>query len=126
MNTKYQKAKYIFVVGIGGSDLASKAVWNALTLHKIDDNKPASSAGKKIFFLESPDTREYVEVNNFVKTIINDLEEVVLIAISKSGKTAETLETYRKTFDILSEKFGSSINKRVLKQVYTQNSGRRS
>jgi glucose-6-phosphate isomerase len=111
---KYQNSKFIFVVGIGGSDLASKAIWNALTLHKIDENKPASSAGKKIFFLESPDSREYEEVKNFVKNKIINLEEFVLIATSKSGKTAETLEAFHKTFDILSEKFGSSTNERVI------------
>ncbi len=104
---KYQKAKYIFVVGIGGSDLASKAVWQAITSHK-------PKIEKKIFFLESPDTREYEEVSNLVKNEVIDLEEIVLIAISKSGKTLETLETYHKMFDILSEKFGSPFNKRVL------------
>jgi len=114
MNTKYKKAKYIFVVGIGGSDLASKAVWNAMTLYSTDENRPALSVGKKLFFLESPDVREYAEIASLVKNEIIDLEEVVLIAISKSGKTAETLESYNKTFDILAEKFGSPISKRVL------------
>ena len=104
---KFQNAKFIFVVGIGGSDLASKAVWRAMTLHKPEINK-------KIFFLESPDSREYEEVENFVKNEIAGLEEIVLIAISKSGKTAETLETFHKTFDILSEKFGEPIIGRIL------------
>ena len=104
---KFQNARFIFVVGIGGSDLASKAVWNAMTLHKSD-------VLKKIFFLESPDSREYEEVENFIKNEIVNPEEIVLITISKSGKTAETLETFHKTFEILSEKFGSPINERVL------------
>jgi glucose-6-phosphate isomerase len=64
--------------------------------------------------LESPDAREYDEVEDFVKDEIVNLEDVVLIAISKSGKTAETLETFHKTFDILSEKFGGPISSRVL------------
>jgi glucose-6-phosphate isomerase len=107
MNNKYQNAKFIFVVGIGGSDLASKAVWNALTLHKPD-------VDKKIFFLESPDSREYNELENFVKNEIASLKEIVLVVVSKSGKTAETLEAFHKTFDILSEKFGEPITKKVL------------
>jgi len=98
---KYQSSKFIFVVGIGGSDLASKAIWHALTLHKPE-------VEKKIFFLESPDSREYKEVENFVKNEVTNLEEVALIAISKSGQTAETLEAFHKTFDILSEKFAVS------------------
>ncbi len=104
---KFKNSKFIFVVGIGGSDLASKAVWNALTLHKPD-------VDKKIFFLESPDAREYEEVADFVKDEIASLKEIVLIVVSKSGQTAETLETFHKTFDILSEKFGEPITKRVL------------
>ncbi len=111
---KFKNSKYIFVVGIGGSNLASKAVWNALTLHKIDGNKSASPSGKKIFFLEAPDKREYEEIESFVFNNIHSAEEAVLIAISKSGSTAETLETYHKTFDILSEKFGHPILERVL------------
>ena len=104
---KFKNSKFIFVVGIGGSDLASKAVWHALTLHKPDTKK-------KIFFLESPDSREYEEVENFVKNEVANLEEIVLIVVSKSGKTAETLEAFHKTFDILSEKFGIPISGRVL------------
>ena len=81
---KYQNSKFIFVVGIGGSDLASKAVWNALTLHKKD-------VEKKIFFLESPDVNEYDKLKNLVQTEIANLEDVILIAVSKSGKTMETV-----------------------------------
>jgi len=104
---KYQNARFIFVVGIGGSDLASKAVWNALTLHK-------SETAKKIFFMESPDSREYEEIKNLIENEVKNLKEIVLIAISKSGKTAETLETFNKTFDILAEKFGASVNERAM------------
>lgn len=109
---KWADSKYIFVVGIGGSNLASKAVWEAITLHNI--NKPASSAGKKIFFIESPDVREYEEIENFVKEETANPEEVVLIVASKSGKTTETLESFHRVFDMLSEKFGSPINERVI------------
>jgi glucose-6-phosphate isomerase len=55
MIEKYQNSKFIFVVGIGGSDLASKAVWNAMTSHKPETDK-------KLFFLESPELREYEEI----------------------------------------------------------------
>ena len=103
---KFKSAKIIFVIGIGGSDLASKAVWNAMTLHK-----PVT---KKILFLESPDSREYEEVANFVNHQIAVPEDVTMIAVSKSGKTEETLIAFHKTFDILSEKFGVPINERVL------------
>jgi glucose-6-phosphate isomerase len=107
MDKKYQNSKFIFVVGIGGSDLASKAVWKALTLHKPEIEK-------KIFFLESPDSREYEEVDLFVRNEVAHIKDIALVAISKSGKTAETLEAFHKTFDILSEKFGEPITEKTL------------
>lgn len=103
---KFADAKYILVAGIGGSDLAAKAVWNAITLHKEKE--------REIFFLESPDAREYEEIKNFINNEVVDLSEIVLIAISKSGETTETLTAFHQTFDILSEKFGSPINEKVL------------
>lgn len=107
MIDKFKNAKYIFVVGIGGSDLASKAVWNAITLHDPAQNK-------KIFFFESPDSREYAEVEDFVANKVADLSEIALIAVSKSGGTVETLTAFHHIFDTLSEKFGAPINERVL------------
>ncbi len=104
---KYQDSKFIFVVGIGGSDLASKAVWNAMTSYKLEKDK-------KVFFLESPEEREYEEINNLIKSEILNPNEFVLIAISKSGKTVETLETFKKISKILLEKFGDFINERTL------------
>jgi len=104
---KYQNAKYVFVVGIGGSDLASKAIWNAMTLHKLNVNK-------KIFFLESPDVREYEEIENLVDSGIFNAEEIVLIIISKSGETTETIQTFNKIFQILTSKFGESVSDRTI------------
>jgi len=104
---KFKNAKYVFVVGIGGSDLASKAVWSALTLHR-------SEVSKKLFFLEAPDSREYAEVDHFINDVVADIAEVALVVVSKSGETVETLETYHKTFDMLSEKFGAPVTERVL------------
>ncbi|MBN2093907.1 MAG: hypothetical protein JW740_00830 [Candidatus Zambryskibacteria bacterium] len=107
MDNKFQSARFIFVTGIGGADLASKAVWNAMTMHK-------PNVAKRIFFLESPDNREYEEIREITNNKINGLEEIALIAVSKSGKTRETLESFRKTFNILSEKFGELVTKRTL------------
>lgn len=103
---KLADSKFIFVIGIGGSDLASKAVWNALNLNKNTD--------KKIFFLEAPDYREYQSLEDFFKNEVTDIEKTALVAISKSGQTTETLETFHKIFDMLSEKFGQPVAERTL------------
>lgn len=107
MELKFDKVKYILLIGIGGSDLASKAVWNAVTLHKTKINK-------KVLFLESPDSREYEELKYLVKNDLGNLEEVVLITISKSGETEETLTAFRKVYKILEDKFGEYVNKRTI------------
>jgi glucose-6-phosphate isomerase len=106
MIEKFKNSKYIFFVGIGGSDLASRAVWQAMTLHQ--------EVPQKVFFLESPDAREYAEVTEFVNNQIADLSEVVLLTVSKSGATTETLATFHQTFDLLSEKFGEPVTERVI------------
>ena len=98
-------SKYIFVVGIGGSDLASKAVWNAVSLHK--------GLNKKVFFLEAPDHREYSEIEDLLKNIESQ-REFTLVAISKSGETKETLETFEKMREILSQKFSDGLADRVI------------
>lgn len=107
MNLQYQDSRFVFVVGIGGSDLASKAIWQALTLHKTD-------VFKKLFFLESPDEREYEEIRKLIRDEILNPNDFLLIAVSKSGQTTETLETFKKTFEILSEKFEDFVKERTI------------
>lgn len=109
---RFGNARHIFVVGIGGSDLAAKAVWEALTQH--------TSPEKKMYFLEAPDHREYEELTHIIHTEIQKLEDIVLIVVSKSGTTQETLETFEHLFAIISEKFGGQINGRVIAITSTE------
>ncbi len=104
--SKFKDSKYIFVIGIGGSNLASKAVWEALSANRPTD--------KKLFFLESPDQAEYRKISDFVETEKATPEDVVVFAISKSGETTETLEAFHQTFEMLSEKFGRPIHDRAV------------
>lgn len=104
MNLKYDKAKYSFIFGIGGSNLASKAVWDAMSAYKDTD--------KKVFFIESPDSREYEEIENAIKNQINDKEEIAFVVTSKSGETTETLFAFKKVFAMMVEKFGDGVSKR--------------
>jgi len=101
---KFKTAKIIFMIGIGGSNLAAKAVWNALTLHN-------SEIEKKIIFLEAPDEREYLEARKLIDEIQN-LEDFVLATVSKSGETRETLETFKNISEILLQKFGEKFSER--------------
>lgn len=106
MIERFKDVKFIFLIGIGGSNLATKAVWNALTLHKATD--------KKFFFLEAPDSREYEEVQNILNNEIEDAKDFVIITTSKSGKTEETLETFKKVFEYFKNKFGEEAGERTI------------
>lgn len=103
---QFKSAKYIFVIGIGGSNLASKAVWEAVSKNQKTD--------KKLFFLESPDQAEYDQITDFVQKVEAQVAEIAVCVISKSGETAETLTAFQKTFEMLSEKFGREINDRLI------------
>lgn len=72
----------IIVVGIGGSTLGSKAVYDFLRYsHDFE---------KKLLFCESTDP---VLLNNTFKNL--DLDDSIFIIISKSGSTIETISTFK-------------------------------
>lgn len=74
-------AKYLVVIGIGGSDLGARVVQEALTV----DEAPL----EVIFHGDSPDP---VEIKRLLSKI--DLDKTVFNIVSKSGGTVETLSQY--------------------------------
>lgn len=80
--SKTVKKNNIIVVGIGGSTLGSKAVYDFLRYsHDFDKN---------LLFCESTDP---VLLNNTFKNL--DLDDSIFIIISKSGSTIETISTFK-------------------------------
>lgn len=79
--------KYVVVVGIGGSNLGAKAVYDALIGYKDavkDDNRP------QIIFFDTNDEK-IIKANteHILKNTI-DAQEILIVIISKSGTTIET------------------------------------
>lgn len=79
--------RYIFVVGIGGSNLGTKAVYDALYGYQdfVEHTRP------KIIFV---DTNNAAQLQFYIDSIITTLhspEEYLVFTISKSGGTTETL-----------------------------------
>ncbi len=103
---KFKNAKTFFIFGIGGSNLATKAIFEALTLHKQNE--------LRVFFIESLDHRLEAEIVSHINDKINSAEDFTMIVISKSGKTIETLDSFERVFEFASEKFGSPQHDRVL------------
>jgi glucose-6-phosphate isomerase len=74
--------KHIVVIGIGGSSLGARAIYEFLL--------PSNSYDKDLLFLETIDP---LEVNHSLKRI--DLDETQFVIISKSGNTLETISLFK-------------------------------
>jgi glucose-6-phosphate isomerase len=74
--------KHIIVLGIGGSSLGSRAIYEFLL--------PSNNYNKDLLFLETIDP---LKINHCLKKI--DLNDVQFVVISKSGNTVETLSIFK-------------------------------
>lgn len=81
------KLKYIVVVGIGGSNLGTKAIYDAL-FGSYDLIEPKRTP--KVLFADTSDTASISKLAKFLSEIASP-EEVIVNAISKSGSTTETI-----------------------------------
>lgn len=96
--------KYIVVVGIGGSNLGAKAVYDALEGYSdLFENKRFP----KIIFLETLNASYTKRALQFLEKEVTKEEEILTIVITKSGTTAETLinfEILSKTLPIVKDR----------------------
>ena len=74
--------KYIVVVGIGGSSLGARAIYEFLL--------QSNNYDKDLLFLETVDP---LEINHSVKKV--DLTDTQFVIISKSGNTIETISLFK-------------------------------
>jgi len=103
--------KYILVIGIGGSNLGAKAVYDALHGH-FDLLNPARFP--KIIFSDTNNPKTLSNLKNFLNTAIKDPSEIIVNIISKSGNTIETVANAEFIVNILSEKFTDISNRIVV------------
>ena len=82
------RCKYIIDIGIGGSNLGTKAVYDALfgCFDVLESDR-----FPKIIFLDTNDPRFLKKLLTFFQSKIATVEEFVINAISKSGGTTETI-----------------------------------
>ncbi len=108
MSSEYREVKYIFVIGIGGSNQASKAVWSALGARPFvyDEARP------QMFFIEDLTPEEEGNLKNFAKEKLVSKNDFCVFVVSKSGTTAETLSSFEKF-----EKIFSKIHGDIKEQV---------
>lgn len=94
--------QHIFVVGIGGSNLGTQAIYQALVAHR--PNHP------QMHFLDTVSTTKLLESVALIQTLKSP-EDFLIISISKSGSTTETianteilLAQVRDTFSTIEER----------------------
>jgi glucose-6-phosphate isomerase len=103
------RLKYHIVVGIGGSNLGTKAVYDALR-GAYDQLEPARFP--KLLFAETTDPEWLVKATALLGTLESP-EQVLVSVISKSGGTTETLANFEIIMSALTAKFGPSTDRVV-------------
>ncbi len=102
--------RYVFVVGIGGSNLGTKAIYDAL--YGVSD--VGNAERPKLIFV---DTNNSSVLRHLVENIIpglNSSKEYLLVTISKSGGTTETLANTEILEVPLEEKFNDALSRMVV------------
>ena len=95
VKAKAPHVKLVIVVGIGGSNLGTEAVYWALK----------STEHAEMFFLETIDEQSLVDLQGLLKDLSSP-EDVIVSVISKSGGTVETIANADILTHIMSERFG--------------------
>jgi glucose-6-phosphate isomerase len=85
-----EKIDTIAVIGIGGSSLGAKAVYEFV--------KPLNNLKRKLYFFESTDP---INITTLLSKI--DLEKTHFLVISKSGTTVETFSVYKYIYSLKSD-----------------------
>jgi len=103
-----EAVKHIFVVGIGGANLATKAVYDAL----IGFLEPLKNPVRRMIFLDTDDPSTHQALEEYVASL-KTKEECIVIVVSKSGETLETITNAKLITGILERKFGD-VSSRVV------------
>jgi glucose-6-phosphate isomerase len=115
MEMKKEKAakalKCVIVVGIGGSNLGTKAVYDALCGYKdIFEQKKTT----KLIFADTNDPEFIAAMTTYLENEIKKPEEVLVNVISKSGGTTETAVNFEIIFNVLQKKFKNAAERVVV------------
>jgi len=108
---KTKNLKYIVVIGIGGSNLGTKAVYDALYGH-FDTLQP--NRLPKILFSDTSDGEWLARCSIFLQKEINSPDEVLIVCISKSGSTTESIANFEILFSVLKKKWNTLLQRCVI------------
>ena len=107
---KQRGIKNLVLLGIGGSSLGTETIFQALLhpfhKHTTDFRKDAP----RYFILDNIDPHK---INSIIETISPDIDKTLLVVISKSGETPETISQFM-IFKALMEKSGNDFKERII------------
>ncbi len=103
--------KYLVVIGIGGSNLGTQAIDEALP----PPLTPPRAGGEpaRILYLDTVSTHTFNNIFTTLKTC-KSKEEFLLVSISKSGGTTETTANTEALISALKKPFGTVLNRLVI------------
>lgn len=96
--------KYVVVVGIGGSNLGTLAVYDAL--YGLDDRYGSPTSRPRLFAL---DTVHDATVDHLCKHLVGNMvhkDDIIVCVVSKSGNTTETMANANILIRELESRFG--------------------
>lgn len=104
------KLKYIIVIGIGGSNLGTQAIYDAVFSHfDVLENYRLP----KIIFADTIDPEFMEKLIVLLSKRISDPKEFLIIPISKSGTTVETIVNLEVIYATV-KKFFFSVDERII------------
>ena len=107
--------KYIIVIGIGGSNLGTKAIYDSLRgqLDLLLVNETP-----KIIFADTVDSKLLNDIRTTVDKNIASKDEILVNVISKSGATTETIANFEIIYSFLKNKFDEAKDRVVVTTDY--------
>ncbi len=106
---KTKTLKYLVVIGIGGSNLGTKAIYDSFYgFYDVLE----SGRYPKVIFLDTQDESILLKTIELIKKL-QSKDEILVNVISKSGGTTETSANLEVVYKSLTQKFGD-INDRIV------------
>lgn len=113
-DTKYQRSiqkalkpftgvRHVVLIGIGGSSLGTEAVYQAL----------AYKTSPALTVIDSVDSEALKRLEDLVRDV-KSIKSIVLVVVSKSGTTTETIANAIKALEVCEKKFGDEFKKQVI------------
>lgn len=100
----------IFVIGIGGSNLGTLSIQQALLGQLYND----ITSNIKIYYIDTVDTTYINQMLSIADTYLKKGASILLNVISKSGKTTETIANFELFFALLKQYYPETYNEYIV------------